>query len=214
MKLRSSVLVVISALALLAAPAAGYAAGSGGGGGSGGGSGGGGSGSGGGNGGGSGGGSGSGGGGDQRDVKVCKKGHVYDKKMRKCLAQEAVLLPDSELIEQAWALARQSDFEAGRLLFGLVADKDAPEVLNGLGYTNRKLGYFAVAIDYYKRAIASDPDYVEAREYLGEGYVTLGEMDKAREQLAEIQKRCPSTCEAYEDLKDAIDTAEKAASVQ
>ncbi len=70
------------------------------------------------------------------------------------------------------------------MLFGQVADKSNPEVLNGLGYTNRKLGLFTEAIAYYQQALARDPDYVEAREYLGEGYVTLGKLDLAREQLA------------------------------
>jgi tetratricopeptide (TPR) repeat protein len=37
-----------------------------------------------------------------------------------------------------------------------VADKQRPEVLNGLGYTNRKLGQFKEAIGFYQQAIAID----------------------------------------------------------
>ena len=45
-----------------------------------------------------------------------------------------------------------------------------------------------------------------AREYLGEGYVKMGRMDLAREQLAEIGNRCGTACEEYLLLAQAIDT--------
>ncbi|HYN00189.1 MAG TPA: tetratricopeptide repeat protein, partial [Aestuariivirgaceae bacterium] len=132
--------------------------------------------------------------------KTCPTGKVYDKKTRKCVSKKSQLFPDSELIEQAWALARKGEFEAGRLLFSSVADRRNPEVLNGLGYTNRKLGQFHEAIGYYQQAIAIDPNYAEAREYLGEGYTTMGKIDLAKEQLAEIRRICGTSCEEYVDL--------------
>jgi tetratricopeptide (TPR) repeat protein len=219
MKRRKSALVVLSAFSLLLAPAAAYAAGGGGGSGGGGGggsSGGGGSGGGGGSsgGGGSGGNSGGSSRGGQADVRICKKGYVYFKKTGKCVVKESMLLPDSELIAQGWALAHRGEFDAARLLFSSTADRNIPEVLNGLGYTSRKLGEFAIAIDYYSKAIALEPDYAEAREYLGEGYVTMGKIDLAKEQLAEIRRICGTGCEEYADLSEAIDTAEKAASAK
>jgi tetratricopeptide (TPR) repeat protein len=157
----------------------------------------------------SGGGSSGGGGG-----KTCKAGYVWDKKTKKCVKQQSQIFPDSELIEQAWALARKGEFEAGRLLFNAVADKRNPEVLNGLGYTNRKLGQFKEAIAYYQQAIALDPDYAEAREYLGEGYVTMGKLDLAKEQLAEIRRICGVSCEEYAELNEAIEEAVKQAGGQ
>lgn len=154
-----------------------------------------------------GGGGSSGGGG----TKTCKAGFVWDKKTGKCVKQQSQIFPDSELVEQAWALARSGEFEAGRLLFEAVADKRNPEVLNGLGYTNRKLGQFDEAIRYYQQAIALDPDYAEAREYLGEGYVTMGKLDLAKQQLAEIHRICGTGCEEYVELNDAIEEAVKQA---
>jgi tetratricopeptide (TPR) repeat protein len=53
-------------------------------------------------------------------------------------------------------------------------------VLNGLGYSHRKLGLLDEAIGYYRRALALDPSYVLAREYLGEGYVAAGKIALAR----------------------------------
>ena len=156
-------------------------------------------------------GGGSSGGSGGSDASTCQKGFMWDKKSKKCVQQDSMILPDADLIEQAWALARKGEFDAGRALFSAVADKRNPEVLNGLGYTNRKLGHFADAVTYYKEALAIDPNYAQAREYLGEGYATMGKIDLAREQLAEIGKICGATCEEYVDLKDAIDTAVKQA---
>jgi tetratricopeptide (TPR) repeat protein len=157
---------------------------------------------------------GSGGSSGGSSTPTCKPGYVYDKKKKQCVQKNAQVFPDSELIEQAWALARKGEFEAGRILFSSVANKQNPEVLNGLGYTNRKLGQFDVAIDYYRQAIAMNPNYAEAREYLGEGYVTMGKIDLAKEQLGEIKRICGTSCEEYADLNEAIDEAVKSAGAQ
>ena len=49
-----------------------------------------------------------------------------------------------------------------------------------------------------------DPDYVKARQYLGEGYLAKGDVTRAKEQLDEIGKRCGGRCEEYTLLVDAI----------
>lgn len=156
----------------------------------------------------------SGSGGSGNSPKTCKTGYVWDKSKKKCVKKESRVFPDSELIEQAWALARKGEFEAGRLLFSSVVGKNNPEVLNGLGYTNRKLGQFDDAIGYYRQAIALDPDYAEAREYLGEGYVTMGKINLAKEQLAEIRRICGNACEEYVELNEAIEESVKQAGGQ
>ncbi|HEX2151753.1 MAG TPA: hypothetical protein VHG31_07140 [Stellaceae bacterium] len=42
------------------------------------------------------------------------------------------------------------------------------------------------------------------REYLGEAYVTKGDIERAREQLRAIEAICGTGCEEYEDLAKAI----------
>jgi tetratricopeptide (TPR) repeat protein len=76
-------------------------------------------------------------------------------------------------------------------------------VLNYIGYTTRKLGDIDEGLDYYQRALALDPNYLRAREYLGEGYLQKGDGGKAREQL-EIADRCGYDCEEYAKLEKAI----------
>ena len=62
-------------------------------------------------------------------------------------------------------------------------------------------------LTYYQKALAIDPNFVLAREYLGEGYVAAGKFDLAREQLHEIGKRCGTNCEEYMELAEVIEGA-------
>jgi hypothetical protein len=55
--------------------------------------------------------------------------------------------------------------------------------------------------------LAIDPDFVLAREYLGEGYVAAGKLDLARDQLREIGNRCGTNCEEYIELAEVISGA-------
>ena len=63
-------------------------------------------------------------------------------------------------------------------------------------------------IAYYHQALAIDPDYVLAREYLGEGYAAAGNVELAREQLQEIGTRCGTNCEEYLELAEVIASAQ------
>jgi tetratricopeptide (TPR) repeat protein len=79
-------------------------------------------------------------------------------------------------------------------------------VLNMVGYATRKLGDVDKDLDCYQRALALDPNYLWAREYLGEGYLQKGDVAKAKEQLMEIANRCAGSCEEYGKLEQAIVT--------
>jgi predicted Zn-dependent protease len=79
--------------------------------------------------------------------------------------------------------------------------------LNYRGYATRKLGRTDEGIGYYLKSVALDPEYTLVREYLGEAYVIKGEITLAKDQLGEIEKRCGTTCEPYQDLAEAIQDA-------
>lgn len=144
--------------------------------------------------------------GSSTSTPTCKSGWVYSPGKKKCVKQTSEVVPDKSLKAQGWALARAGQYEDAVNLFRLVADKRDPEVLNGLGYTHRKMGHVEQGIAFYRDALDINPNYILAREYLGEGYVKLGRMDLAREQLAEIGTRCGTACEEYLLLAQAIDT--------
>ena len=82
---------------------------------------------------------------------------------------------------------------------------------NLMGYTLRKQAppQFTEAESQYLEALRIAPDHRGANEYLGELYVMKGELAKARERLAVLEKLCPSGCEQREDLQRAIAAAGK-----
>ena len=77
-------------------------------------------------------------------------------------------------------------------------------MLNLIGYSTRKLGDVDKGIDYYHQALAIDPNYTKARQYLGEAYLLKDDVAKAKEQLMEIADRCGGPCGDYELLVKAI----------
>lgn len=77
------------------------------------------------------------------------------------------------------------------------------EAWNLVGYTSRKLGNYDVALKAYETCLDLKPDYAPAREYLGEAYVELGQIDKAREQLVMLDHQ--EATEEAQTLKSKID---------
>src|SRR5450755_3616473 len=139
------------------------------------------------------------------DLTTCDKGQVWDVKNKKCIVKKSGVLPDRDLTEYAYALAKAERFQEALDVLDTLQDPNTPRALNYRGYATRKLGHTEEGIGYYLKSVALDPEYPQVREYLGEAYVTLGKFDLANEQLATIQKLCgTSECEEYEDLSDAI----------
>jgi len=83
-----------------------------------------------------------------------------------------------------------------------------PDVLNYMGFTSRKLGRFDDALAYYSQALAIDPGHLGATEYLGELYIQMGEMDRARRQLARLDELCAYGCAQREELARWISASE------
>lgn len=62
------------------------------------------------------------------------------------------------------------------------------EAWNLVGYCARRLGDYDKSLAAYQRCLRIRPDYAAAREYLGEAYVDLGDLPKAREQLSWLER--------------------------
>ena len=96
------------------------------------------------------------------------------------------------------------------LLEGVVArDERNADAYNWLGYAVRKDGDAARAIPIYQKALAIDPKHRGAHEYIGEAYLALNNLPKAKEHLARLDKLCFFSCEEYRDLKKAIESFER-----
>ena len=141
-----------------------------------------------------------------RKPPMCKRGFIYSRKKRKCVRKYSELFQDSDLKVQGWTLAYAGKYKAAIDTFSLVANKKDEEALNGLGYSHRKSGQFEKGISFYKLALTINPNYVLAREYLGEGFVASGRLDLAQNQLTEIKNRCGTSCIEYVKLAQVIKT--------
>ena len=77
---------------------------------------------------------------------------------------------------------------------------------NLMGYSLRKAPTpdFAGAEKFYDEALRIDPKHRGALEYSGELYLQTGDLAKAEQRLAALDKACFFGCEEYSDLKKAI----------
>jgi len=77
---------------------------------------------------------------------------------------------------------------------------------NLMGYSLRKgpTPDFAGAETFYNEALRIDPRHRGALEYSGELYLQTGDLAKAEQRLAALDKACFLPCAEYSDLKKAI----------
>lgn len=78
------------------------------------------------------------------------------------------------------------------------------DVYNLMGFANRKSGDLGAAATWYGKALDFDADHKGALEYQGEMFLQLGQMEKAKANLARLVGLCPRGCEEREDLEKAI----------
>lgn len=83
-------------------------------------------------------------------------------------------------------------------------DSDNADMLNLLAYSHRKLKHYDIALNYYQQALQIDPQHRGANEYLGELYLQIGQLDKAKERLVVLDKDCFFGCEEFDELEEAI----------
>ncbi|MDE0112283.1 MAG: tetratricopeptide repeat protein, partial [Albidovulum sp.] len=98
-----------------------------------------------------------------------------------------------------WKLAVVHFTEAVRL------EPDNADAFNMLAYSQRQIGDLESAFSNYEMALAIDPRHEEALEYLGEAYLLVDDLDSAVVQLEKLDEICDGDCEAYFELRDAIE---------
>jgi tetratricopeptide (TPR) repeat protein len=118
-------------------------------------------------------------------------------------------LSNDEIYNAAYWLAHDGQYKEALAVLSQAKTPNDPRILNETGFVTRKLGNVDAALPYYRQALAINPDYTLAREYMGEAFVTKGDLASAREQLGEIERRRGRDCVEYAKLSEAIARAEK-----
>jgi len=77
---------------------------------------------------------------------------------------------------------------------------------NLMGYSLRKTATpdYAGAEKFYDEALRIDPKHRGALEYSGQLYLMTGNLSKAEQRLATLDKVCTLPCEEYTDLKKSV----------
>ena len=82
------------------------------------------------------------------------------------------------------------------------------DLYNLLGFTARKSGKLDVASEYYERALTINAKHVGALQYQGELFITLGDIENAKQNLEKIKSACwLFSCKEEKLLQVAIEEA-------
>ena len=87
-----------------------------------------------------------------------------------------------------------------------------PDILTYLGFANRKLGRYDVAMSYYRQALVAAPQHKGATEYYGELMVERGDLPGAKAMLAKLDNWCTFGCAEADELRRWIAAKGKPAS--
>lgn len=153
---------------------------------------------------------------------TCTDGKIWNAEKKECLDPEPMegekpaaaegtdpqmqaRFSDDQLFEAAREFAYAGQPEHAIRALKAARNQDDPRILNYLGFAHRKAGRLELAMDYYRKALAIDADYLLARSYMGQGLIEMGDIDGARGQLVEIRDRGGKDSHAYRALAESLD---------
>ena len=128
---------------------------------------------------------------DPGDGDTLRGGSAHDPVLEKILAANA---------QKDWLQSESILREA------LAKDPGNAEYHNLFAYAIRKGANPNVDLvfKHYKEALRIDPRHRGAHEYIGEAYLMIGNVAKAKEHLAALDRLCFFGCEEYSKLKNAV----------
>jgi len=112
------------------------------------------------------------------------------------------------VIERYSLASDKQDWKAAAAVLeeGLQKSPNNADYHNLLAYSIRKGADpdMSKVFQHYNEALRIDPKHKQAHEYLGEAYLMVGNLPKAKEHLAQLDKLCFFGCSEYADLKKAV----------
>ena len=116
--------------------------------------------------------------------------------------------PRDPVLEQVAAATAKNDWSEAQatLRQALARNPNNADYHNLYAYSIRKgpKPDMSLVFKHYNEALRIDPDHRGAHEYLGEAYLMVGNVAKAKEHLAVLDKLCLFPCDEYTELKKAI----------
>ena len=120
---------------------------------------------------------------------------------------------EDPVLETYRAAAAREDWTsaAGGLESAIVREPGNAEYHNLYAYALRKgpSPDMDLVFKHYNEALRLDPEHRGAHEYIGEAYLMVGNLAKAKEHLAALDRLCFFPCAEYRDLKMAIAAYER-----
>jgi len=111
-------------------------------------------------------------------------------------------------VKTARAALTAGDYASAQLSLklALAADPGNADLHNLYAYSIRKGTNpdMDLVFKHYQEALRLDPKHRGAQEYIGEAYLLVNNLPKAKEHLAALDKLCFFGCSEYDELKKAI----------
>jgi len=112
------------------------------------------------------------------------------------------------VIQQAGEATERKDWAAAAAILrdALAKAPDNADYHNLYAYTVRKGANpdMDLVFKHYNEALRLNAKHRDAHEYIGEAYLMVGNLGKAKEHLAQLDKLCFFPCAQYTDLKKAV----------
>ena len=116
--------------------------------------------------------------------------------------------PRDPVLEKVSAATARQDWAGAQSILreAIARDSRNADYHNMYAYTIRK-GVnpdMSLVFKHYNQALAIDPKHRGVHEYLGEAYLMVGNVAKAKEHLGALDQLCFFPCDEYSDLKKVI----------
>ena len=116
--------------------------------------------------------------------------------------------PADPVLEKVMAANAQKDWKRSEAILrdALAKDPRNADYHNLYAYAIRKgeKPNLDVVFKHYNEALRIDPKHKGAHEYVGEAYLMVGNVAKAKEHLAALDRICFFGCDEYSLLKKAV----------
>ncbi len=108
-------------------------------------------------------------------------------------------------LKEADVLVEEGDYDKAYLVLEEITKKNNnADAFTLLGYVERKRQNFDNSIKMYKKALAINTEHTGALNYLGEVYLELDDLEKAKVCLNKLSLACLYGCSDYTELEEAV----------